>query len=129
MTDTLMHDTDAELIAGLREFADFLESHPQFTYALQHTRFLMPVDGDELAPLVSQMGGQREKGVSGDYFGVSRFFGGIELYVYAPREAVCERRQVGTRTVEKPVVVGTETVEEPVYEWNCKPVLREATDG
>jgi hypothetical protein len=46
--------------------------------------------------------------------------------VYGPAALTCRRVQVGTRTVEKPIMVqqGTETVEEPVYEWRCEsPVL------
>lgn len=46
-------------------------------------------------------------------------------HLYTPAGETCERVQVGSRTVERPVMVqhGTETVEEPVYEWRCSPVL------
>lgn len=49
--------------------------------------------------------------------------------VYSPAELTCERVQVGTETVTRPVTVttveeiGEETVEVPVYEWRCGPVL------
>jgi predicted RNase H-like nuclease len=43
----------------------------------------------------------------------------VAAYVY--RNAVCERRQVGTKEVRRQVAVTTreEVVQEPVYEWTC----------
>lgn len=43
------------------------------------------------------------------------------------REGVCERVQVGTKTVEKPAPgAPTVAVEEPVFEYRCPDPLREA---
>lgn len=60
------------------------------------------------------------------------FGGGVELHVYADRDAVCERVVVGTETVTKtvkdpealaavPEIEVTEQVEQ--VEWICSPLL------
>ena len=99
-TDVIPDERLTTAVAGLRELADFIEANPQFLAAIQTNRFLMYVDGGDFGQLVHALGGEREKSVTGDYFGVSRFFGGIELYLYADRGAVCEQVEVGTRKVE-----------------------------
>lgn len=136
MTVTQEATTHVErLVAGLREFADFVEAHPQFEFAIRHTAFLLPCtfDIDEFPRYVREMGGTRHKDVTDKYFAVSRFFGGedgIELRVYAQRDLVCEQVQTGTRTVEveeivTPAITKTVTVEAPVFEWECKSILAE----
>lgn len=118
-------DEVAEAVAGLRELADFIETNPQFVEALQDARFLQYVTSESDFPaLVSQLGGNREKNGNDDYFGVSRYFGAIELHVFTNRGQVCERVQTGTETVEveeviTPAVTRTVTVERPVLEWVC----------
>lgn len=116
-------------VAGLRELADFIEQHPQFVGALDYEKFHCFVgDEDEFTALVSELGGKRTKEASNDYFGVSRFFGPIEMYVYTNREQVCTATVVGTETVtvrdpNAPLV----EIERDIVEWECGPVLKRVT--
>lgn len=59
------------------------------------------------------------------YARVFRRFGShVELEVWAPRSAVCERVVVGTETVEIPDPDAPKvTVEREVVEWRCSPLL------
>lgn len=72
------------------------------------------------APLIkSESAGFRE---------VSMMFGSVKIEINLSLAEHCEQTQVGTRMVEREVVVTpavtkTETVEEPILEWQCKPVL------
>lgn len=53
-----------------------------------------------------------------------RFYNGHQVHLYAARETVCERVQVGTRTVSKPDPnAPTVDVEEPIYDWKCEPIM------
>lgn len=130
-------------VKDLGQLGAFLDQHPDFPAPMWNDtteRFLVFVSpyepgGDaaaaaELARLARLMA-PCEKSGDGAYFELTRWFGDVALMAYTPREAVCERRQVGTETVTRPLMeqVGTETVEEPVYEWDCKPILAAATNG
>jgi len=68
-------------------------------------------------------------GDSSTIYEVARDFGAdVSLRVLASRDLVCEQVQVGTRTVEQPVVVRYDTVEEPVFEWRCNPIFAAGDD-
>jgi len=126
MTSTLESSTETEqLVDGLRDLADFIEANPQFADALSHPRFLLYThEAEDFARLASELGGDRQKDADDNFFGVSRFFGAIELYVYTSREQVCEARVVGTERVlvPDPNAPAIE-IERDVVQWECKPIL------
>lgn len=120
-------------IVGLHELALFLAQHPEVVarpYA--YGAYVIAGDAADYARLVRALKdgaplGSIERSARPLHMVFARRFGpDVVLEVLAARSVVCERVQVGTRTVERPKVVGTETVEEPVYEWRCEPVLAQA---
>lgn len=57
---------------------------------------------------------------------ISRSFGKVRLSLHASREAVCERRVIGTETVQVPdPAAPTVEVEREIIEWVCAPILPE----
>jgi len=130
-----------DYIAGLRAFADLLESTPDLTLpthggakpytALQWLLFDDPDDSrDQAAAVVRAAGGHWDKEISGEYARYHRAIEGLHLEVAVRREAVCERIVTGTETVTRlvpapdaPMVEVTETVE--TVEWVCQPLLAE----
>lgn len=123
-TDTLT-DEQRAWIEGLRELADFVEAHPEIDAASTFTLNLWMHEKSDLADWMKRLGGKWDKYTGLDaYFIMRRMFGPHRIELNANREAVCERTQVGTKTVEKPdpellAAVPLVTVEEPVYEWKC----------
>jgi hypothetical protein len=120
----------SEWVAGLRLLADFIEVHPALApdFPLDENVYTHTTEEFEHALRELMSGGKVDKEHSGAALRVGRLFGPHRLAVYANREQVCERRQVGVRTVEKPDPEAVKhikviTVEEPVYEWDCKPIL------
>lgn len=119
-----------EYIQGLRDVADFLESHP--TLPLPGAQLSACVfDGDLTLPHVREIAkefGSFKKEAMGSYITISKTFGPISLLFMFLRENVCQRIVVGTRSVEKtvyPLDVKTETeiVEEEIVEWKCPSLL------
>ena len=106
---------------GLRELADFLDEHDVPELSWQNVRF--DIFADDAAGLMERarnLGGAWDKEEKGDWFVLRRYFGPHCIDINAPRSNVCERVQVGTKTVEKPdPSAPLVTVEEPVYEWQC----------
>jgi hypothetical protein len=119
--DTKMTITRTEYTQSLREFADFLEAHPE-----------VPL------PFFQAFGwyGYRDKGRAGvvalakalahvrkDYDGASlwiraEFAPGVTLCYGCPREEVCERVVTGTR-----IIPAQPEREEEIVEWRCVPLL------
>lgn len=130
--DSTKTDRRATLINGLREFADWLDTHPDAR---------LPDDNDSwrvrdpqfsregLVERVRVLGGKWEKEADDSiHFRLLQRFGPIAYQVYAGREDVCERVVTGIRevTVDEPdpdavaalpKITRTETVEE--VEWRC----------
>ncbi len=117
-----------EYIKGLRDLADFLEQHPDFPS--------LPLDGgsaltimsytltrEQLASMPRTLGGRWDKDADDTYYHLRRRFGPHQVQLYTSRGDVCERVQVGTRTVQQPAPdappVPMVDVEVPVYEWRC----------
>lgn len=124
MHSTIEASTEQEqtFAEALRALADQLDANPALADILSNQRFLgYAADRKTFEAAVRTLGGHREKTAGEKFYGVSRWFGPIEVYVYTGREQVCERVQVGTETVKRELteVVGTETVTQPVYEWRC----------
>ena len=115
-----------EYVAGLRALTDFIEAHPELTpqYPMKELVYGLPSEQFAAATRTLLGAGQPEKVYTDESIEVRVAFGPHFLGVYTSRSEVCERRQVGTKLVEKvdpdaPRI----TVEEPVYEWDCKPIL------
>ena len=67
-----------------------------------------------------------EKEFSGEDFQLRKDFGPFALTVYANRDIVCEKKQVGTVTIParpERVIEAVPEHEEPVYEYDCGPLL------
>lgn len=82
-----------ELIAGLREAADYLESHPdlpEFSIAWLHS---MVEDKDELRAAARAMG-SFAKVTDDHYFKLVHHCGPLKIEVGIPRESVCKKRVV-----------------------------------
>jgi hypothetical protein len=133
-------------IAGLREIADFLETHPDvelpYLTSIQTGRWENTLDvyltgsgqRAQLAAYGRALGKFEKTANSGDRFKIFRRFGGITLVVSAGRDEVCERVVVGTTEVTREVpdpeilaTVPTITVTEMVDEvrWECRPLLQD----
>jgi hypothetical protein len=110
--------TDRELvIAGLREFADFLDAHPAIPATPQ--KFLCCIlDRDEFLKL-ARVTSWRKVYESPNFFTLRKTFGsGAELDVYTDRENVCRKVVKGTRFVA--AQPATEAHEEEIVEWVCE---------
>lgn len=123
----------AAFVAGLRELADFYETHPDAPLPQLPSMLTYIADPDQYRAAVRALGGDREKyatkGAAADeetYAGVTRMFGPVAHKVFTLRENVCVRRQVGTETVMEPDPNAMVAVERPVYEYDCTPVLADA---
>lgn len=126
-----------ELIDGLRAAADFLDQHPDIPVADDITVDVSSVipygDWDQEARVaqVARAMSPCTKDYSPSLLYLRRQFGPVTVEAFTGRSSVCERRVVGTRVVEREVVVTpavttTETVEEEIVEWECKPLLAPA---
>lgn len=128
----LLLDRIADRRNDLDELRAFLMQHPEIETPTWTggERFLVYVFGADDGVIETMARYARllspcEKSDDAGYFNLVKRFGEVELHVYTMREKVCERRVVGTREVERPVMeqVGTETVTEEVVEWECRPLL------
>lgn len=129
---------------ALRELAKFIDTHTDiigdeyFTGVATITTnsrslgiHVHVVAEDEQKQLIRKLtralGGTWTKNVETStlYLVQSDVFGFFEATIFATRDAVCERRTVGTKTVTIPAVeAAPERVEEvDEYEWDCKPIF------
>lgn len=115
-----------EFIHGLRELAEMLEADERLPlpYGEQVLiTFPDPEDGedksDTLARLARAIPGRVDKKFEGGTVSLDRRFGPITYRLFS--SGVCERVQVGTKTVtrEEPVETRTVTEEVPRYEYRC----------
>jgi len=113
--------------ANLRMLADWYEAHPEIEIPAGEIAFYIFPGGEENVPKVAHAMGKARKGTIGDaYFKLERFFGDkLILRACWTREAVCKRKVIGQRTVEREVPVGyrTEKTTEDVVEWECPKVM------
>lgn len=126
-----LEDEAKEAAAGLRELADFIETHPEFAPGVTGTRFYdFEDDADEWRARVKTLGGRREKAANTSFFGVTRKFGPVEVYLYTGRDQVCEAKVVGQETVEVPDPEAPKiTVTRDVIEWECPPSISDSRDS
>ena len=130
--------TAAEYVAGVREFADWVEANAE---TLEHNHGLAGTLGtlyrraatkEELAEYARVMGkARKEIDVSGD-FALIRDFGPVCVHAYSERETVCRRVVTGTRVVTEQVpdpealravpLIKVER-EEEIVTWECDPLF------
>lgn len=121
-----------ELVAGLRELADFVEKHgveiPATLRVSSSYNFLyddMHGTAKEKARTIARVlarGGKATKDFQGSYLELSRKFGPIKVEFNVNREVVCEKRVV--EVIQHPESVRSAWTEE-VVEWDCiDPLLK-----
>ena len=122
-----------ELVAGLRELADFVEKHgqeiPSEINVNSNYNFLYDSTdgrtGREKARIIAKVlsrGGKVEKKFQGSYLELVRRFGPIKVEFNVAREQVCVKRVVETIVHPERVVKG---YTEEVVEWDCiDPLLK-----
>jgi hypothetical protein len=125
----------AETIAGLRALADLLERCPdaQAPYSATVYHSIYPWECEdqkgEFIRVMKAIGGRWDKLPEGDQFKLEQKLGGNTKYILSvAREAVCERRVVGSQMVERMaasyVPPPKELVREDIVEWDCPEILR-----
>ena len=126
-----------ELVAGLRELADFVEAHgleiPSEMRVQSTYNFLYDDHngrtGREKARIIAKIlarGGRAEKNFQGSYLELVRRFGPIKVEFNVNREQVCVKRVV--ETVEVPEAIIPAYTKE-VVEWDCIDPLLAADRG
>lgn len=110
-----MTDIDRdELIAGLRELADFLEEHPEAPLPYPHLR-VGAYGKEEFYEAVRAFAPMHEvEGMGASYIALQRNFGPLKVITEASRKTVCEP-VVRTETVtayELPADLRTELIRE-----------------
>lgn len=148
-TDAELATTEESLAAtlstGLRHLAQFIEANPKLAYMFRYTLaqaglnahprqydadFDMAAQLAVIARATLRAGGTVDKDINESWHNLNLAFSGVKVKALAYRDEVCERVQVGTKSVtrtvpdpsvEVPMVTVTE--DEPVYVWECKPIL------
>jgi len=131
---------------ALRSLADFLDAHgEELNLGTKADQISINPSGRDLnihvgifvrdaieqkaavRKITRALGGTWEKKPNGSdfYFKQSGIFGYFDATIYADRDAVCERKLVGTEEVVHPAQEATEERTEtvPVYEWECGSLL------
>jgi hypothetical protein len=124
----------SDLVNGLHELADYIESHPNLPYDLgygesqviTYDTYIYGGSGEDnqvTLPDVARMMGKCDKDVDGYDFSLTRTFGNgsVGIKFESPRSNVCTKRVIGKKQVKKKVPVEYETkiVEEDEIEWSC----------
>ena len=113
-----MESTEArdKFITGLRELADFLESHPGAPIPLHGYTFNLFVETPQQMAEAARAIGSARKLRLDTWFAITRTFGSITYDVNIAREKVCVAKVVGERVVPEQVI--PEHVEMET-EWEC----------
>ena len=115
-----------EYAKSLREMAEFLDERVEGELYGGHEVNLWVDNAEEMLATARKIGGRWEKQTLGKWYVLRRSFGPHHIDINGPHEAICERVQVGTETVEVPDPDAPKvTVEQPVYEWRCPESLNE----
>lgn len=131
--NTSMDRAHTEYANGLREVADFLESHPEMDLP-DSTLIAYSLYSKEKAATVARamgQGGRCDKVYEDQIVRLKRDFGPVTLEYIGTRSNVCEQIRVGTKLVPEQYVPPKPAVEasvvpeheEAVYEWRCQPLL------
>jgi len=129
-----------ELVAGLRELADFLENKGvglPITYRMTYNAYVNKYREDEVGEVdekatkeelrrIAKILGDCEKRYGSYDFTLTKKFGKyVQMLFNGSREAVCEMKIVGYKEVEEREYVVVGRKQEPVYETICKPLLED----
>ena len=122
---------------SLHEATEWLDTHPDFILGAIYKNFekieLVSYAYDNNKEGIKQAlfdsrttGIKFDKEYTGDYLNLKlELSKNLVVRVPFDRDEVCERRVVGTRTVEREIATGwrKENVEEDIVEWDCPPLL------
>lgn len=129
MTETT-EQTNAQIMADrYRAMADWLAAHPNVPVDIEWVMlsvFNTDEDNREQARAVARAVGKAEKNYYGNYFELSvQIAEGVRFEWNTHRDNMCERRQVGERTiVHEAKPAEPERIEVvPVYEYDCEPMF------
>lgn len=124
------------VVRDLREMADFIEKYgvelPKPVYGLDRIDFkIHTLDREAMVKAArilhngTSVTNPLKKSMNDWSYDLRRKFGdNCLLEVWSTRDAVCDRREVGTKQVPIQVSVATgETREEKIYEYDCHPLL------
>lgn len=131
-----------ELVAGLRDLADFLESDRGIQLPLVYPRVELGQyfyesteerkDGCKKKMIAAAKAlGSSEKQYLGSSFALKKMFGErVHIRFSTEREAVCTKRVVGTKQVQKSryVDIPGEFDTQEVVEWDCTEPLLATTE-
>jgi hypothetical protein len=112
--------TNKEYAESLRSIADFFEQHPEVSLPYDHAEFNYIRSEAKVSPVARALG-TCTKVYDGAYpgsFELQRSFGSIRFRAIWKRETVCERIEVGKKTIPEQLMFIPEH-EEPVYKWRC----------
>jgi hypothetical protein len=128
----------SEFSEGLRQMADWLDSHPEFAEEWSYSTFNFYATcytKEDFSKFAQNLGGS-EKFDSYGYIGLIKAFGPHELRLQVGKEISCERVEVGTETITRQVLSDAipegakllldhvlVEVEVPKYKWECPPSL------
>ena len=127
-----MENANAQYIADMRSFLDWLEANPGPQICPYSV--LVSVNSDAEWASAIRWIGKAEKGANSDFFTLKRRFGSIVLDLYRRRELVCEKVKVGEKSfpaepAQTVVIPAKEARTEDIYEWHCpESILRETAD-
>jgi hypothetical protein len=139
-----MPTTIPQAIADIRRALDFFEAHPELHNTHPSLSFRVwiflndPAKFTEAARVLADgtsIDSPLVKASDANYRILRRKFGSsASIELNQAHQLACERVMVGTKQVEKSVVVTpavttTELVDEPIYEWRCEPVLAPVADA
>lgn len=115
------------LIQGLRDLADWLDTHPECPSIWNpHLQLNVETGADDTdageATRLARLLTPCRKDWDENLLTLARAFGPVELRAYFWRSQVCTKRVVATREVPEHMVPA---YTEEVVEWDCHPLLRE----
>lgn len=112
--------TNKQFAVGLRELANFYESHEDFPQS--ELTWIWAGNKEEFRNLALQLG-RFKKNYTDNYFTMERDFSGVKLRVTTPRDVVCTKHVVRTEyiteRVAKTVEYEDKLVAKEVIEWKC----------
>lgn len=132
----------ATTIAGMRDMLDYLEENEDvpMPYLSQADAFVSNDKDKAIRELaaVARCPGKWKKVAEDEWYRLEQHFGPITLHVNSTRDLICERVQVGIKTIparEAFTVDATAERTEPIYELVCPDSIlalannKETTDG
>lgn len=123
--------SNADLIAGLRAFADHLDGHPELPLVCGEyfaLNFATMEESPEAAAEIARVFAPIRKNYGTELVSLSREFGPLEVKWVFWRKTVCRKVVTGKKLVEAQVIPARpeEVIpehEEETFEWDCGPIL------